>query len=231
MRPAGLRLGRTAFDGPSAREGEARAVRVPHPGAPAPNPRGDAGRPVPTRAVVMYRSVRSGPPKAQAVGQRTGSSTTRSRLPSAAYRRIAPPSHSATQTPPSASTASPSGCPAAAASIAANGRLSWASWPSKSKTSMRPGRGVDVVHEPPVRAPADAVADGRRRRGPRSPCRPGRSGPACRRPAPRRSAWSRPTAPRRGRPPRHWRAVRPRGRAPASGTRRRDRTVRRRPAG
>lgn len=72
------------------------------PGTTKREPDSGCGRSRPVRAVVTYRSVRSGPPNAQAVGRRTGSSTTRSSAPDGVWRRTAPPPHSATHTHPSA---------------------------------------------------------------------------------------------------------------------------------
>jgi hypothetical protein len=73
----------------------------------------------PSRDVVTKSSSSFVPPNVQAVTFVTGSSTTWSSTPSGVYRRTAPPLESAIQTPPSASTVSPSG---RALPVSANGR-------------------------------------------------------------------------------------------------------------
>jgi hypothetical protein len=78
------------------------------------------------------------PAKQQAVARGTGTSTCPDATPSGSKRNTRPPPYSATQIPPSSSTASPSGMPSSSG-ITANGRR-FSTWPdatSKSSTSTR----------------------------------------------------------------------------------------------
>ena len=185
----------------------------PAAGRTSSEPDSGCGRARPVRAVVMYRSLRSGPPKAQAVGRADGQLD---HAVQCAVRRVAADRRAVPQGDPDTAVGvdgQPVGEARAVLDARRRGRRSGRrARPSWSKTSIAAGRGVDVVHEPAVGAPARAVADGHVGEDLVDRAVGGDAGQACRRPAPRRSAWCRPTASRRARRRRRCRGGRARAR-------------------